>query len=94
MSTSVGPVVVAQAVSGDVTSTSIVGEATGGVDVDGDGDVDGSDDGRNDDDNNNNGSGNNGGGGGVPGAAGRTEALGVKVMGAVLGGVVVVAAML
>ncbi|KAK4236297.1 hypothetical protein C8A03DRAFT_17026 [Achaetomium macrosporum] len=69
LSTSVGLAAVAQAVSGDVTSTSVIGavETTGAG-----------------------GGGSSGGGA----AAGRSEMLGVKVMGAVLGGVVAVAALL
>jgi hypothetical protein len=74
LSTSVGLAAVAQAVSGDVTSTSIIGDddadETGGV------------------------SGGATATGPSQAAAGRNEALGVKVMGALLGGVVAVAALL
>lgn len=90
LSTSVGLATVAKAVSGDVTSTSIIGDVTGTAGATGGGGGGG-------------GGGSGTGGGGatatgsgsaVPGAAGRNEALGVKVMGALLGGVVAVAALL
>ncbi|KAL2180849.1 uncharacterized protein P884DRAFT_289363 [Thermothelomyces heterothallicus CBS 202.75] len=82
LSTSVGPGLVALAVSGDVTSTSVVGAAeTTGTGTAG-----------------NSASATGGSGGGsVPDAAAalaRDGALGVKVAGAVLGGVIAVAALL
>ncbi|EAQ89861.1 predicted protein [Chaetomium globosum CBS 148.51] len=79
LSTSVGLAAVALAASGDVTSTSVIGAVETGAAATGGA---------------SGGDGNANPTGGVAGAAGRNEALGVKVAAVMLGGVVAVAAWL